>query len=245
MTDTRAPTILPLPKLHNPDPCHLHPDIPQGSMLLVAPSNSGKTTLLVNLLLRRVFGVLVHYETIHVLSPTCKSDSSWDMLQPGTYHRFKLKCADGKKRKTADIQLHDVLDEPALERMMEEQLELPSSERKNVLIILDDFASDLRDTQTLARLAMRGRHSKIWLWISTQMYKRIPRVVRVNMPYYIFFAVNANELKTISAELATSSATEFENLFNECTSNAFSFFCVNSKLPPRQRYACNFKKISL
>jgi hypothetical protein len=167
------------------------------------------------------------------------------MLQPGTYHRFKLKCADGKKRKTADIQLHDVLDEPALERMMEEQLELPSSERKNVLIILDDFASDLRDTQTLARLAMRGRHSKIWLWISTQMYKRIPRVVRVNMPYYIFFAVNANELKTISAELATTSVSEFENLFNECTSDAFSFFCVNSKLPPRQRYACNFKKISL
>lgn len=235
--------ILPLPNLETPDVCRLHPNIPQGSCLIVAPSNSGKTTLIVNLLLRQVFGVLVHYKHIYIFSPTCRSDASWDMVQPEHYHPFRMKCPDGKRRLTAEIHLHDTFDQARIARIMKDQEEVPRPERDNVLLIIDDFASEFKDTVTMSRLVMRGRHSKVWVWISTQLYRKIPRSIRVNMPYYIFFLVNTNELKTISEELATGSISAFEALFRRCTEAAFSFFCINAKLPVAQRYFCNFKKI--
>ena len=221
-------------------PCMLHPQIPQSSCLIVAPSNSGKTTMIVNLLLRKVFGVIVHYEVVHIFSPTCRSDASWDLVQEDVYRPHKIKCADGKRRMTAEIQLHDTFDQDHIQELLTEQEALPKKERPNTLMIIDDFASDFRDTQVMSRLAMRGRHSRMFLWISTQLYRKIPRSIRVNMPYYIFFQVNQNELKTIAEELATSKIQDFIKVFQQCTNKAYSFFCVNMKKSVRERYWCNF-----
>ena len=237
--------IIKLPPLQEPMACHLHPSIPQGSCLIVAPSCSGKTTLLVNLLLRRVFGVLVHYSQIHIFSPTCQTDESWDMIQPEQYTPFRIKCDDGKKRMTARIELHEEFDEGEIINIMDDQSARPREKRRNVLIILDDCAADFKDNVALSRLAMRGRHSRCFTWISTQMYRRIPRAVRTNIPYYIVFNTNQNETRTISEELATGSIHAFEAMLNKCTRRAFSFLGVNMKKPVDTRYSCNFNPIRI
>jgi len=192
--------ILALPKLRKKNFGHqnIHPDVPQGSALFIAPSNSGKTTLMVNLLLRRVFGVITSYETIHVISPTVFADDSWEMLLPDNYKRFKIKTRSGKLIKSADIQVHDEYNTQMIESIMNQQESVPKKKRRRILIILDDIADSIVQSPILDRLFFRGRHSGIWCWISSQLYKRIPRGLRVNSPYYVFFRVNTNELNTIA-----------------------------------------------
>jgi hypothetical protein len=142
--------------------------------------------------------------------------------------------------------LRDVLNEREIEEVMREQMKAKREDRKNILIILDDFAADLKNTTTLNRLAMRGRHSKVWCWISTQLYRKIPRGVRVNMPFYIFYTVNSNELRTISEELASGSIAKFEDMFRKCTAKPYSFFSINARKHVRHgRYMCNFKPLRL
>ena len=128
---------------------------------------------------------------------------------------------------------------------MDENAEKPRKEREKILCIIDDFAAEIKSTVALNRLVMRGRHSYVWCWISTQLYRKIPRSVRVNMPYYVFFAVNQNELKTISEELSTNTFVIFESIFRKCTDAKYSFMGVNMKEPVADRYSCNFNKISI
>lgn len=234
--------IVPLPRLTTQDPCQLHPSIPQGSCLIIGPSGSGKTTVLVNMLLRREFGVLVHYHRIYVFSPTVFIDSSWELLE--RYRPFTVKCLDKKKRQTADISLDDDLTMEKLEGIMKQQNETNNRDRQRVLLLVDDFAADISNTRTLQRLAFRGRHMKVWLWLSSQLYRKVPRSLRVNVPYYIFFSANSNEIRTISEELATGSIAEFEDMYARCMSVPYRFLCVDMKLRPPDRYMFSFKKIS-
>lgn len=234
--------IVPLPRLTNPDPCTLHPAIPQGSCLVIGPSGSGKTTTLVNMLLRREFGVITHYHKIYVFSPTVYIDDSWELLSE--YRPFTIKCVDKKKRKTADIIIDDELTMEKIEDILKDQMETPNRERERVLLLIDDFAADLTNTRTLQRLAFRGRHMKVWLWLSSQLYRKVPRSIRVNVPYYIFFKANSNEVRTISEELATGSVADFEAMYNECMSVPYRFLCIDMKLPASKRYMFSFKKIS-
>ena len=240
----REITIHPLPTIHEEPESLLHPDIPQGSCLITAPSNSGKTVLIVNLMLRRDLGVLVHYNEIHVYSPTCRSDASWDLVQPDVYRSHTIKV-DGKKHQTAEIRLYEDLDEASIVKTMDDNAALSRKERKKILIVLDDFAAEIKSTVALNRLVMRGRHSFVWCWISTQLYRKIPRSVRVNMPHYIFFSVNQNELKTIAEELSTNTFAQFEHIFRRCTDAKYSFLSVDMKKPVENRYSCNFNKIDL
>lgn len=234
--------IKPLPTIHEEPKSLLHKAVPQGSCLITAPSNSGKTVLMVNLMLRIEFGVLIHYDTIYVYSPTCRSDASWDLVQPDVYRPHDVRV-NRKKHRTAEIELRETLDEDEIVRVMDENSALPREERKKILMIIDDFAAEIKSTIALNRLVMRGRHSYVWTWISTQLYRKIPRSVRVNMPYYIFFAVNQNELKTIAEELGTNTFSQFETIFRRCTDAKYSFLGVNMKRPVSERYSCNFEKI--
>ena len=236
--------IIRLPTVHKEDESLLHPSIPQGSCLFTAPSGSGKTTLIVNLLLRKVFGTLIHFEHIHAYSPTCKSDASWDLLQPDQYRSHKIKV-DGKTYNTAQIHLNDELDEAEIQKIMTDNADTPREERPRRLIIIDDFAADMKNTQVLRRLIMRGRHSKVWCWLTTQLYKRIPRGVRVNMPAHIIWSCNAGEMKSISEELSNLPGNKFNALFREATDTPFGFMYINLKLPPKQRYHKNFEQISI
>lgn len=220
--------------------CNIHPLAPQGSALFIAPSNSGKTTLIVNLILRKVFGIIVSYSEIHIMSPTVYADDSWEMVLPDKYKPFKVKCKGGKKRKTATIHVHDSYTPADIEEIMNEQEEKEEEDRKRILIILDDVADSLSQNPILDRLFFRGRHSGIFSWISSQLYRRVPRGLRVNSPYYIFFRVNTNELQTITDELAVEDRNTFKSLFMKATALKHSFLTINVKSSLEDRYTSSF-----
>ena len=125
--ETRPMNIRPVPVIAEVEKTYLHPSVPQGSCLLTAPSASGKSTLIMNLLLKQNSGVLLQYQAVHVFSPTCKSDATWDLIQEDTYEPFDMVSAvDGKTYRTGSIHLHETLDQPLIQKIMSENEALPA-----------------------------------------------------------------------------------------------------------------------
>ena len=145
---------------------------------------------------------------------------------------------------SAEILLDSDFNTDKIQAILNAQEALETRMRPRVLVVLDDLGSELTQGDvTMNRLLFRGRHSKVWCYITSQLYRRVPRSIRVNMNYLIFFQVNQNELRTISEELATDSVKDFEVLFKRCTEKTYSFLCVNMKKSGSERYLCNFNPI--
>ena len=237
--------IIALPR-ETEETCRIPSEMPQASCLIVGPTGSGKGVLILNMLLRTRFNYLTHYSHIFILSPTLEMDAQWRFLKPPHYAPHKVKCADGIKRLTASI--HYFHPEPSwddVQTILDAQEQTPSEQRQKILLVIDDLASDMtsRAPLPLRKLAMKGRHYKCWYWLTTQLYRAIPRSIRVNVQYIISFSINTNELSTLAQEMAVDSEDKFKELFVKATSTPYSFFCIDMKKSPRDRYLANFEKI--
>jgi hypothetical protein len=229
--------IRPIP-IPEREACTIHPLLPIGSCVFVAPSGSGKTTTMLNLLLRRRYGVNTWYDVVHVFSPTVYDDPSWAILD--SYRPTKIKCNDGKKRMTARINLHNGLDLDVLAQIMD-----GASGVTRTLIILDDCAPDLKKDTTLEKLFFTGRHTGMFCWLSSQLYRKIPRGLRVNSPYlFLFKNINSNELDTIADEIAVEEVKDFKRTYRDATREPYSFLTVDTRKSFDERYTSNFKKIT-
>jgi len=209
-------------------------NLPQNNVIFVAPSNSGKTTLIVNLIMRKKFGYIEEYDEIYIFSPTLHLDDSWNIVLDYTTMK--------KPRKSyADIYLTDEYDEDQIEGIFINQENTEKSERKKVLIILDDVADILSShNNLLKKVFFKGRHYNISCWISTQSYKAIPRGVRINSPSFIFLNINPNEKRMISEELSKEERSTFEEKLSRCLSEKYSFLYLNMKTDIPKMYCKNF-----
>ena len=105
-----------------------------------------------------------------------------------------------------------------------------------ILIVIDDFADDpsfARHSKLLHALFTRGRHSMISTIVSTQKYRSISTIVRVNATnLYIFRLRNAGDLEAWVDEVSaiTDKKTLLE-LYHLATSQPYSFLFIklNSK----------------
>lgn len=229
-------TIRPIPCQKQDNDCHIHPLVPQGSCLFIAPSNSGKSTLILNLCLRKCFGILTSYDKIYIFSPTVYDDPSWSILDD--YKPSKVKCHDGKKRDTAEIIVSDEYDLDVLQTILDE-----SDSSKRTLVILDDIAPELSKNKVLDRLFFRGRHSGVYCWISSQQYRKVPLSIRLNSPYYVIFRVNQSEANTIADELAVEDKKDFIKTLRKATDPKYGFLTIDLKKSFDERYTSSFKPI--
>jgi hypothetical protein len=238
MTDL---SIIPLPEQTH-EKCDLPGVLPQGSALLIAPSNSGKSTWLTNMILRLKFGYCFHYSTIFVFSPTLDMDTTWGLVHE--YRPSKVRH-NGKRKQTANIVLDSSFTLEKVQSILDAQDSLASKDRKRVLVILDDVADALPrgGNDVLERLFFRGRHAKVWCWLSSQAYRRVPRNIRLNAPYYIIWSVRAVELGVIVDELAVEAPDEFRRIYHEATGPRFGFLTINAKADIANRYTASFKPL--
>jgi len=141
--------------------------LPAGALLL-APSNSGKTTLIQNMILdiyRNCFS------RIYIFSPSIHVDAVWNPVI--AYLKSNLK-QDNKKEQY----LFESYDEAALKNIIDTQHRLIEHMKANkmkklfqILIIIDDFLDDprlVRNSRLLHSLYIRGRHTAISTITSTQ-----------------------------------------------------------------------------
>jgi len=175
------------------------PACPGASGCFLAPSGGGKTTTLVSLLLGPYARV---YQEVHIFSPSVDVDSAWDVVR---------EFAKGLKAAS----FHSEWDEPALlevlakqkQRIKELKAARTTKELPQTLVIIDDFADRwdiMRNAQNvLTTCFIRGRHTGISCWISSQKLTAISTVARVNFRFLCCWRLrNQKELVSLLEELS-------------------------------------------
>jgi hypothetical protein len=224
-----------------------HQEAPQlpARALIVVPSGSGKTVVLVSLIcdiLRQRDGSSC-FARVYVVSPTINLDPQWEPVKK--FQRRTMRVSQDE-----DEELYmDRYSETALSRIVRRQQAVVALARKKELrvipqicLILDDVADDAalcRRSQTLVSLFLRGRHQAMTTLLSTQVYRSIAPQIRKNVSCMLVFALRSvaerDAIVEENSALAGDKKTMLE-LYEEATREPHSFLFINYTAPRRERF---------
>lgn len=202
--------------------------VPPFLMTIVAPRNSGKTNLLIDLLtdenkMKGKFDIVLIWSRTYHLDPKWKNIR----LPPGSIF---------KEFNEADVTY--------LMRVAEHVNRI---EPVNALFIFDDMITDgimnNRRMGELEAIAVRGRHMNVSIVILTQQYLALSPPVRNNTTNMCVFRIrNGDELEKIARENREALTTdEFKEMLYNVTSERYSFLHINNqKVNPRERFHKNW-----
>jgi len=196
----------------------------------VAPTNSGKTNLIVNLLNRKQF-YKKRFDYIVLISSTYNLDDMWR----------KAKGIDDVFESYDDEIIHHIIEEQKATLEKEGRNKTP-----NVLLILDDVIDSVpKVNSALNSLSMRLRHYKVTCWITTQKYNRLPSIMRNQVQYYILFksaSKNAKEKESIANEVGSMVGEKvFLKLWDSVGDNNYNFMVVALRSPESQMFRREFQ----
>ena len=196
------------------------PSLPMR-MLIVAPSNSGKSNLLKNMLLRPEFGYRDYFIdqktnalNYFVFSRTLGADHTLDSLVD---HLPKFHAY----REWDDTIIRDIMEYSR------------SKTDRGVLLILDDMITDAnafnkRLGNLLNELAFMGRHHKVSFIITAQSYTSIQRPIRINTSAIVAF--NLKNKREEQAFLDEQNMWEnISDLYMIATSPKYGFLYLNKE----------------
>lgn len=145
-------------------------------LMACAQTNSGKTTLVVNLILDMFRDC---WERIVIFSHSWETDSSWDPVKK--YMKDKDWNLDECGHSSySDSILKEILDEQAA--IIRYQKEKKHKQLFGLLVIFDDMIQD-RDAvrgRQIERCFTKGRHEMVSCWVSSQAYRKVSNIVRMN-----------------------------------------------------------------
>ena len=214
-------------------------------MILLAPSGSGKTVLLSNLILNIYRGC---FERIFVFSPSIDIDKTWEPVKK--HQEDDMKAVEKGKEKL----YFNHYDPADLEHIIDTQHKviklMKASNRKklfSILIVIDDFADDAvftRQSKLLHSLYTRGRHNSISTIVSTQKFAAIHPIIRVNATSLVVYRLRNNrELESFLEEVSgLSSKKELLSIYKTATEDEYAFLYVN--LAARNVHEMFFKNFS-
>jgi hypothetical protein len=188
-------------------------------MLISAPPKSGKSNMLVNLLINPEFGYIEKFDKVVILSPSILSDKTMKPI---------VDISEDEDNPLSDkikIFTGDDLDETdeLLKLIVEEQDSEPETE---TLVILDDMLGKLKKGE-FAKLCARYRHKNMSLIAISQMWKAFDVISRACASHLILFKThNAGERGKILEELAGFEGAS--DYFDEATHEKHSFLYVNN-----------------
>ena len=215
------------------------PDLPT-SFILTAPTASGKTMIILNLVLRYYKDM---FARIWVFSPSIKLDPQYQPLR-----KYLEKMSDQDK---APLYFEDY-DEQALSKILTEQRLIVEECRKrkqaspNVCLILDDLADRgdiLQKRQgaasggsALVTLATRGRHFGVTWIVSSQVLNLVGTVIRKNCRCVCIWRLrNHKEVETLCEELSgVYDKNTLMEMYREATAEPYSFMFVRLDAKTRE-----------
>ena len=196
--------------------------------IILGPSGAGKGILIANMILDIYKGC---FDRVYIFSPSINVDKTWN---PVKEYIEKSQKVDPKKEQI----YFDHYDAEALEKIVSTQTKLAehmkSQGYKNIfqiLIVIDDFADDTsfsRHSKLLHALFTRGRHSMISTIVSTQKYRAISNIIRVNATnLYVFRLRNAGDLDAWVEECsAVADKKTLLQLYQIATAEPYSFLFI-------------------
>ena len=188
------------------------------SLLEFAPKGSGKTVLLMNILV----WYNKYFDNIFVFSPTIYLDNKWILLI--------------NKLNIPKQNLFTKYEEKNVSMLMN-KIKMANKGKKNkeklrTLIIFDDIISQLpkgKKISSMNKLAMNHRHYNISHIIISQSFKKVDPVIRSNTTGIILFNTDnsAERFKIIEELSGNYSKKEFEKLYLECVKEKYGFCFLN------------------
>jgi hypothetical protein len=219
-------------------------DIPFRLLIVGKSQLSGKSNLLVNLLLRDEFyNQDFKAEDIYLVSPSATTDDKLIKF---------IKVKDIPESNVMDNFDEDVIAE--LYKMLEEDYEEAVKDKvkpSNKLLVLDDmsFGGVLKRKTNgiLSRIFSNGRHINLSILVTSQKYSSISTDARENASGGIFFNCSTKQLELIAMDHNYANKKQaFINTFRSVMEDRHSFFVVNYSNPKESRYMdSNFEPIEL
>ena len=199
-------------------------------MILLAPSGSGKTVLLSNLILNIYRGC---FERIYIFSPAVDLDHTWKPVKK--YQQDEMKVVESDKEKLYFDSYHP----EDLEKVISTQSKViklvkAAGKKKlfSILIVIDDFADDptfTRQSKLLHSLFTRGRHNSISTIVSTQKFASIHPIIRVNATALIVYRLrNTKEVEAFLEEVSgLITKKELYEVYKYATEEEYCFLYIN------------------
>jgi hypothetical protein len=199
------------PKIKHPLPK------PPFTLALIAPTKSGKSNLIVNLLKNSYFGYDDIFKEIYYISPTVGIDETLRSINEDD-DIIKIDQEE-------DLQyLDDILND-----IVKSQKSKQKEEREPVLIVLDDCLDYLKKSKRLDSLPSYSRHYNISIIITTQVYNALPTKLRKNASCYLIARIyNNKDLQNIEEEIGAN-FHDFKNNYDKATKEKYSFLFVDNR----------------
>ena len=204
-------------KTENPNYDMHHFDTPFRS-LVVAPSGSGKSNFITNLISLFCKGKEGTFDNIYIF---CKSRDE-------PLYQFL-----GDKSKGL-IEVHETLEKlPALN-------DLKTSEQ--TLIIFDDFITDMKKFPIISDYFIRGRKKSASIMFLSQSYFNTPKIIRQNINYCVILKLGGTrDVNAILRECSIGlTKEELLYIYQQATKQKFDVFIINLDKSSNERYRHNF-----
>jgi len=165
--------------------------------IITAPGGSGKTILLQNMIcdIYRTPGGKSCFQRVYIFSPSCKIDPAWEPVVK--FVQQHLSQDDEEEQflfpEFRPSDLHHIIE---TQRKVTEIAKKKKGNNKlfSICIILDDIADNeaiARREQQLHSLFVRHRPIYVSTVLSTQKYRALANIVRVNATALIIFRVRS------------------------------------------------------
>jgi len=205
----------------------VHPNLPELPciMTLVAPTKSGKSTILSNLLLREDFykGAM---DNVTIMSNTIDQDVT---------SRFLRKSCD----------CYTGYDDNVLAGIIEQQKQFDDEDRPFIGMVFDDILGSVKRNSYLNHLVTRSRHYGVGLLaISVQSFKAVGPTIRNNTNAFICCNLqNMSELDKISQEFSGmfGGDDKFRKIYRKATENRYDFLFLDLQENPARAFR-NFEQ---
>jgi hypothetical protein len=198
-------------------------DIPFRLIIVGKSFLSGKSTVILNLLLRDTF-YKDHFkgDNIYIVS-----NNKMDM-------KMQILKEEKDVPSTNFMEFSESNLEMIYEKIEEDAMEAVHDNKKpvNSLIVLDDcaFGGDLKSKTngTLSRIMCNGRHVNLSCIVTSQKYTQLSTTVRSNASGAILFGNSMKEVDSMEADLNyLDNKRDFIKLFRRATDGRNKFLVVN------------------
>ena len=208
-------------------------DLPMRLLINGKSQLSGKTTIILNLLLNPVFGYdkLFDGDDIYIVSNN-KLDNKLALMAD------KLDIPEGNRFEYDEDYL-EILYDDMEESFMEETME--GGKPQNRLVIFDDcgYSGSLKNKQAgiISKMICNGRHLNLSQIYTSQRFSQVSTTLRTNLTGAILFNTSMKELELITEDMNyMSNKKEFIKTFRETTKEPRQFMVVNFSNKPEDMY---------
>ena len=208
-------------------------DLPMRLLINGKSQNSGKTTIILNLLLNPNYPYHDKFDgdDIYIISNN-KLDNKLEMLAD------KLDIPEPNRMEYDEDHIELLYDDWE-EAFQEETMDggLP----KNRLVIFDDcgYSGSLKNKQAgiISKLICNGRHLNLSQIYTSQRFSQVSTTLRTNITGAILFNTSMKELDLISDDMNfMNNNKDFIKMFRKTTEQPRSFLAVNFSNPPETLY---------